>query len=275
MNLALQEEGGQLTEAVRRSPHSIVLLDELEKAHGDVLNILLQIFEDGMLTDGKGRTVNFKNSILVMTSNVGSQRIMELSRLEHDAVGDDESIKKEAIYTKLSEVVKEELEIAMRPEFLNRIDEIVVFSPLSQTDLSLIVDLILQGTVNRAQKEHNMELVVGPFLAKKIMEEGSMNASQFGARPMRRAAQRFFEDPVSDAIVRGFLNDEKAAIVEFAEDGSSNTGSHYSVQITRSSDGKSLQVPVELVSGGIGSVKSSSIKTNGDQDALSAESTVQ
>ena len=226
-----------------------------------------------MLTDGKGRTVNFKNSILVMTSNVGSKRIMELSRLEHDAV-DDADKEKEAIYNRLSEVVKEELEIEMRPEFLNRIDEIVVFSPLSATDLSSIVDLILQQTVKRAQKEHSMELVVGPFLAKKIMEEGSMNASQFGARPMRRAAQRFFEDPVSDAIVRGFLKSGESAIVEFAEDDSDAAGAYYSVQITRASDGKSLQVPVELVSGGIGSTTSSNVKANGDQDALSPESTV-
>jgi ATP-dependent Clp protease ATP-binding subunit ClpC len=248
-----QEEGGQLTEAVRRNPHSLILLDELEKAHPDVLNILLQIMEDGMLTDGKGRTVNFKNTILVMTSNVGSRRILEMSRLNPKPTnGDDFSQEdSDALYGVLSEVVKEELELEMRPELLNRIDEIVVFSPLAKDDLSMIADLILKQTVNRAQKEQEMNLSVAPALTQRVMEEGSSNAAQFGARPMRRAAQRFFEDAISDAIVRGFLVTGDSAVVDLAAEENIESR-YYNVQITRSSDGTSFQVPVEKASGGIG-----------------------
>lgn len=240
------EEGGQLTEAVRRAPHSVVLLDELEKAHGDVLNILLQILEDGMLTDGKGRTVNFKNTILIMTSNVGSQNILALSR--ENSEGD----KDETLYAKLSETVKEALEATMKPEFLNRMDEIVVFSPLSATDLSSITGLILSKTIERAEAEQDLKISATPALSNKVMDEGSSNAAQFGARPMRRAAQRFFEDAVSDALVRGFLNKGDEAVVDLVEDanGSSN---HYIVEVRRTHDGEVLQVPVDKVSQGIGS----------------------
>lgn len=242
-SLSLQEEGGQLTEAVRRAPHSVILLDELEKAHGDVLNILLQILEDGILTDGQGRTVNFKNAILIMTSNVGSQRIMGLSKLQAAAHENED-----AIYASLSEVVKEELESTMRPEFLNRVDDIVVFSPLSDANLNSIAQLILNKTVKRAQSEQELTLDLSPSLSQKVTEEGSSNAAQFGARPMRRAAQRFFEDTISDAIVRGFLKRGDAALVELGADDEK----HYNVEIQRSSDGKILQVPVDKVSGGIG-----------------------
>jgi ATP-dependent Clp protease ATP-binding subunit ClpC len=250
------EEGGQLTEAVRRAPHSVILLDELEKAHPDVLNILLQILEDGMLTDGQGRTVNFKNTILIMTSNVGSRRIVDLSRLEAAAKeeelkgGKDPQEVEDGVYAKLSEVVKEELEFAMKPELLNRIDEIVVFSPLSDSNLNSIAELILNRTVKRAQSEQELTLKLSPALSQKVTEEGSSNAAQFGARPMRRAAQRFFEDSISDAIIRGFLKRGDDATVGLAEDADDRI---YNVEITRSSDGQVLQVPVDKVSGGIGS----------------------
>jgi ATP-dependent Clp protease ATP-binding subunit ClpC len=242
------DDGGYLTEAVRRSPHSVVLLDELEKAHGDVLNILLQILEDGILTDGKGRTVNFKNTILIMTSNVGSRRILELSRLE-SAVGietDDD-----ALYEKLSETVKEELEASMKPELLNRMDEIVIFSPLTETDLASITDLILNKIAVRAKAEQELTLTVGPDLLHKVMEEGSSNAAQFGARPMRRAAQRFFEDAISEALVRGFLVKGDEAIVDLKPDDS--TSRHYVVEVRRPQDNKSLEVLVDKTSKGIGS----------------------
>jgi len=247
------EEGGQLTEAVRRAPHSVVLLDELEKAHGDVLNILLQILEDGMLTDGKGRTVNFKNTILIMTSNVGSQNILALSRQNSQAFGTDEQ-QNSALYAKLSETVKEALEASMKPELLNRMDEIIVFSPLSPTDLESITSLILKKTIVRAEAEQDLKISASPALSRKVMDEGSSNAAQFGARPMRRAAQRFFEDAVSDALIRGFLTKGDEAIVDLVSD-SSDSDSHYTVEVRRSSDNQVLQVAVDKISQGIGSAE--------------------
>ena len=259
------EEGGQLTEAVRSSPHSVVLLDELEKAHGDVLNILLQILEDGILTDGKGRTVNFKNTILIMTSNVGSRDILNLSRLESAARlvnGESESDNQDKqqqeddlLYARLSETVKDALEDTMKPELLNRMDEIVVFSPLSSSDLSSISDLLLSKITQRAESEQDLKLSASPALSMKVMEEGSSNAAQFGARPMRRAAQRFFEDAVSDALIRGFLKNGDEAVVDLIPDELDPSSRHYTVEVRRSSDGEALKVLVDKVSQGIGSSK--------------------
>ena len=276
------EEGGQLTEAVRRAPHSVVLLDELEKAHVDVLNILLQIMEDGMLTDGKGRTVSFKNTILVMTSNVGSRRILQVTReseesslfkstdeileptsiqevnqMNPESENDPTTTLAEVLYTKLLTVVKEELEDALRPELLNRIDEIVVFSPLGNSDLGEIASSLLQQTVNRAKTERNMQLTVDPALVMRVRDEGSAQASQFGARPMRRAAQRFLEDSISEALVRGFLKEGDAATVDLG----SVVGAKCTVVITRLWDGKQLEVPIEDSSGGIGSVPTTPVKS--------------
>ncbi|CAB9518151.1 protein ClpB [Seminavis robusta] len=413
------EEGGQLTEAVRKNPHCTVLLDEIEKAHQDVLNILLQILEDGILTDGKGRTVNFKNVVLVMTSNVGSKRILEVSRedpfapppppapttqqsttpvdtsldatraavdgsgvepmkpeevlermqnnpdavqlmmeassdpvimqamrtamdgspaqllqagRENPAVAKflerlwavldkdgtktpttqppsvngnsgldairgaveestdewsdpakttfstglmeqlegradaatvsmiDADERNAALYPKYLEVVTEALEAQMKPEFLNRIDEIVVFSPLSQNDLSNIADLILQKTVDRAQKElKGMEILVQPSLVERVVQEGSANAAQFGARPMRRAAQRFLEDAVSDAIIQGFIQEGDVVEIDVAGDknGSSAPGVLEEIIVKRRRDGKTISVIVEDGSGGIGQASSS------------------
>lgn len=399
------EEGGQLTEAVRQAPHSVVLLDELEKAHGDVLNILLQIMEDGMLTDGKGRTVNFKNTILVMTSNVGSKRILEVARnktiVDNGAADSSptsasssiEPMRPEEVLTKLqnnpqamsimmeaasdpdlmgamqtamggspadllkagqsnpkvaeflrklwhvmdndegtsvvptepakeksgfeairnsvegkvaewtngaaekfasglvqhmedlspgsspsaaddfyldlSAVVKEELEANMKPELLNRMDEIVVFSPLSPQDLTMIAGLLLQDTVRRAREERQMELTLTQGLIDQVRDEGSAQAATFGARPMRRAAQRFLEDTISDAVVRGFLTDGDAATVDLASVGSDGS---CKVVLTRP-DGKRMEVWVEDGSGGIGYERNSETSAsmssvNGDSDLV-------
>lgn len=273
-NRSQQEEGGQLTEAVRKAPHSVVLLDELEKAHPDVLNVLLQIMEDGMLTDGKGRTVNFKNTILIMTSNVGSQRIMELSKLEaaardmNGSNGETLAGDAESLYARLSDVVKEELETTMRPELLNRMDEIVIFSPLSDSDLRSIAQLIMDKTVERAQVEQDLDLTVTPALTQVVTDEGSSNAAQFGARPMRRAAQRFFEDAISDAIVRGFLEKGDGATVGL--NSASETDRYYAVDVKRARDGTSLNVAVEKVSGGIGSSASALADESIDDDVTTA-----
>ncbi len=402
-----------MTEAVRKASHSVVLLDELEKAHGDVLNILLQIMEDGILTDGKGRTVNFKNCILVMTSNVGSKRILEVASrhpavssssssssssamtaptpppsvdplrpdevmtrlqknpeamglmmeaasdpdlmramqtamggspadllrlgqsnekvanflrrlwtilneteseaplstngsnysdpsptpakkkdsnplLENDfasgimkqfqsmmdpnkqneesqeiattnppidvnnnvepsepAIPVNRSVQESSQYAEMSKVVKEELGDAMKPELLNRIDEIIIFSPLGGNELKSVASLLMQGTIKRAQEERGISLSPSANLIDQVIAEGASSAAQFGARPMRRAVQRYFEDTVSDAIVRGFLKEGDTATVDI--DGA------LSAVITNTSNGMSMSINVEDTSAGIGS----------------------
>lgn len=286
------EEGGQLTEAVRRAPHSVVLLDEIEKAHRDVLNVLLQVMEDGVLTDGKGRSICFKNVILVMTSNVGSRQILELvgqQRLQRvqnnglrkkkkrrssggeetfeefvmgneDVNGDDSAMMESMVaaeeYSALSEVVQNELQQEMKPELLNRIDEIIVFSPLDDDNLRDIATAIVDASIERAYKERSIRLVASDSVIESIMNDGAMNAAEFGARPMRRAAQRIFEDAVSDAIVRGFLQDGDMATVDMGRGENGMMGCP-TVVIIREKDGATLVVEVDDGSGGIGSSASS------------------
>jgi ATP-dependent Clp protease ATP-binding subunit ClpB len=179
------EEGGQLTEQVRRHPYSVVLFDEIEKAHPDVFNVLLQILEDGRLTDGKGRTVDFRNTVLVMTSNVGSTAIFELSQ------GDPEKARKEAM---------EALRAAFRPEFINRIDEIVIFNPLGKEHLQRIVDLLLRG-VEALLEERKISLDLTPAARDLLVREGYDPA--YGARPLRRTLQRLIQDPLALQILEG------------------------------------------------------------------------
>lgn len=429
---------------MRKASHSVVLLDELEKAHGDVLNIMLQIMEDGILTDGKGRTVNFKNCILVMTSNVGSKRILEvanknptitasspssitqspatapppptpsvdplrpdevmtrlqknpeamsmmmeaasdpdlmramqtamggspadllrlgkqnpkvadfLKRLwsvlnetegdaplstndkytypsptptpekkkpnnalldndfatgifksfqnmmdpnksdssdEESSINNDASaevidvpavadapvngnapteapatvqVDESAQYSEMSSVVKEELGNAMKPELLNRIDEIVIFSPLGGDELKSVASLLLDGTIKRAKEERGISLSASPALIDQVILEGASSASQFGARPMRRAVQRFFEDTVSDAIVRGFIKDGESATVDIS--------GPFSALITNYSSRKTMTIDIEDTSGGIGGSVSTSNKINGGyRDELETE----
>jgi ATP-dependent Clp protease ATP-binding subunit ClpB len=179
------EEGGQLTEQVRRHPYSVVLFDEIEKAHPDVFNVLLQILEDGRLTDGKGRTVDFRNTVLVMTSNVGSTAIFELSDK------DPERARKEAL---------EALRGAFRPEFINRIDEIVIFNPLGKAQLENIVGLLLRN-VERLLEERQITLELTPAAKALLVSEGYDPA--FGARPLRRTIQRMIQDPLAMQILEG------------------------------------------------------------------------
>jgi len=179
------EEGGQLTEQVRRHPYSVVLFDEIEKAHPDVFNVLLQILEDGRLTDGKGRTVDFRNTVLVMTSNVGSTAIFELS------AKDPERARKEAM---------EALRASFRPEFINRIDEIVIFNPLGKEQLASIVKLMLKS-VEQLLAERQIALEIAPAATELLLSEGYDPA--YGARPLRRTIQRLIQDPLALQILEG------------------------------------------------------------------------
>ena len=179
------EEGGQLTEQVRRHPYSVILFDEIEKAHPDVFNVLLQILEDGRLTDGKGRTVDFRNTVLVMTSNVGSAAIYELAGNDPDAA------RKEAM---------EALRAAFRPEFINRIDEIVIFNPLGKEQLGKIVGMLLKS-VEKLLAERQITLELTPAAEELILREGYDPA--YGARPLRRTIQRMIQDPLALQILEG------------------------------------------------------------------------
>jgi len=179
------EEGGQLTEQVRRHPYSVILFDEIEKAHPDVFNVLLQILEDGRLTDGKGRTVDFRNTVLVMTSNVGSTAIFELAHR------DPERARKEAM---------EALRAAFRPEFINRIDDIVIFNPLGKEQLERVVELLLRG-VEDLLAERQITLELAPAAKELLVREGYDPA--YGARPLRRTIQRLVQDPLALQILEG------------------------------------------------------------------------
>ena len=238
------EEGGVLCEAVRRAPHSVVLFDELEKAHPDVLNILLQVIDDGILTDGKGRTVSFKNTIIIMTSNIGSKGVLGLVKDKSSIMPDGRPM-----YSKLAGVVKSELEKLMRPEFLNRIDDIVVFQPLTDHELFMIASIMSLGIVVRTKQDRGFDVIVQPALLQKMVDEGSKAAGQFGARPMRRAVQRILEDSISDAIMKNFLEAGDEATFDLDEGNPDECGTDgmrsYFVTIRRSRDDKDFRVEIE------------------------------
>ncbi|TMQ22416.1 MAG: ATP-dependent chaperone ClpB [Candidatus Rokuibacteriota bacterium] len=198
------EEGGQLTEAVRRKPYSVVLLDEIEKAHPDVFNVLLQILDDGRLTDGQGRTVNFKNTVIIMTSNIGSQLILEMRGAD------------ERTYQRMREQVLEALRRHFRPEFLNRVDEIVVFRALTEAELGRIVEIQLEG-LQRRLAERRITLEVAESARAYLARSGYDPV--YGARPLKRIIQRDVETPIARLIVGGKLRDGGAVRVDAAGDG--------------------------------------------------------
>ncbi|MGI6078353.1 MAG: ATP-dependent Clp protease ATP-binding subunit [Fastidiosipilaceae bacterium] len=200
------DDGGQLTEKIRRRPYSVILLDEIEKAHADVYNMLLQIFDDGRLTDSHGRVVNFKNTIIVMTSNAGTT-------LKGHAIGFGANTH-EALENKVHEALKE----IFRPEFLNRVDEIVVFEELSKSELRKIVDLML-ADVNQMLSEHGLKLVITDKAKDFITDKGY--SPQYGARPLRKQIQRLVEDPLSDMMLRQELLGKTAVSADLAENGKS------------------------------------------------------
>jgi ATP-dependent Clp protease ATP-binding subunit ClpB len=181
------DEGGQLTEAVRRRPYSVILFDEIEKAHPDVFNVLLQILDDGRLTDSKGRTVDFKNTVLIMTSNLGSREVQAAS-------GDRQQIRA---------AVNEVLQSHFKPEFLNRIDDIVIFNPLSREQISEIINVQLERLLGML-KERSISLVLDDSARDLLVNTGYNSA--FGARPLKRAIQTLIQNPLSVKILRGEIN---------------------------------------------------------------------
>lgn len=195
------DDAGQLTEKVKRKPYSIILLDEIEKAHPDVFNILLQVLDDGKLTDSQGNTVSFQNTIIIMTSNAGSN-------LNNNSIG---FAKQTIDNSKIEDNLKE----VFRPEFLNRIDEIIVFNPLTQTELLQIVDLMLQDT-KKALSQKNITLSISDEAKNYILEKGTN--LKFGARPLRRSIQRYIEDEISEMILKGEIKEGQNITIEFEND---------------------------------------------------------
>jgi ATP-dependent Clp protease ATP-binding subunit ClpC len=205
------DEGGQLTEKVKRKPYSVVLLDEVEKAHPDVFNILLQILEDGRLTDGKGRTVDFKNTVIIMTSNVGAHTIKKQKVLGFSATTNE----KENAYEKMKDNVMEELRRSFRPEFLNRIDDIIVFHQLEEEHLKEIVDIMLKSLTKRI-REMNIEIEVKEEAKAFLMKKGF--DVQYGARPLRRAITKLVEDQLSEEILKGTVKTGSKVQIDVIED---------------------------------------------------------
>ncbi len=204
-------EGGQLTEAVRRRPYTVVLFDEIEKAHPDVFNMLLQILEDGRLTDAKGRTVDFKNTLLILTSNIGSKVIEKGGGGIGFEFAEDQS---ESQYNRIKSLVNEELKNYFRPEFLNRLDEIIVFRQLNKEEVTQIADIMLKEVFGRLT-EKGISLEVSERFKERLLQEG-YNPS-YGARPLRRAIMRLLEDSLAEEILSGRIQDGDTAFVDVDE----------------------------------------------------------
>ena len=205
------DEGGQLTEAVRRKPYSVILFDEIEKAHPDVFNMLLQVLDDGRLTDGKGKTVNFKNAVIIMTSNVGATRLDKRNTIgfAHDT---DEQ-KQE--YERMREIIEEELKQTFRPEFLNRVDDIIVFAHLEPENIRKIVDIMVKDLVHRL-KGLEIDIEITDRAADYIGEKGFDKV--FGARPLERTLQNMIENELSEEILKGTIERDDAIVIDYEDD---------------------------------------------------------
>ena len=190
------DEGGQLSEKVRRNPYSVLLFDEIEKAHPDVFNILLQVLDDGHITDAHGRKVDFKQTIIIMTSNVGAQAIIEPKKLGFMSEKDDRQD-----YERMKSGVMEEVRRLFKPEFLNRIDEIMVFHPLKKPEIKKIVNILLKNLEKRCEEQLGIELKISESVKDYLAESGF--DSKYGARPLRRAIQNRLEDPMANQILDG------------------------------------------------------------------------
>ncbi len=207
------DEGGQLTEKVRRKPYSVILFDEIEKAHPDVMNMLLQILEDGRLTDSQGRTVNFKNTIIIMTSNVGARLITDKKKLGFSGENGENLDKQE--YEDTKKEVMAELKKQFRPEFINRIDDIIVFHKLEEKDIKQIIDIMLIQIKNRLETQ-NIKIDIDDSVKELIAKKGVDN--NYGARPLRRAIQNMLEDKIAEAILDGKVKPGKKSIATVEND---------------------------------------------------------
>ncbi|MDY0315891.1 MAG: ATP-dependent Clp protease ATP-binding subunit, partial [Bacteroidales bacterium] len=204
------EEGGQLTEKVRRKPYSIVLLDEIEKAHPDVFHILLQVLDEGRLTDSLGRRIDFRNTILIMTSNIGTRQLSEYGR----GVGFESSAKKASFDTNAKIIIENALKKTFAPEFLNRIDDVVMFNALSKDDIFKIIDIELKGLYKRV-KDLGYNLKLTPAAKSYIAEKGF--DPKFGARPLKRALQKYVEDAMAETIIKAEIKKGDSITVGFSE----------------------------------------------------------
>jgi len=206
-------EGGYLTEAVRKRPYTVILFDEIEKAHPDIFNLLLQILEDGRLTDAKGRTIDFKNTLLIMTSNIGSKVIEKGGGSLGFELGESQV---ESQYNRIKSLVNEELKQYFRPEFLNRLDEIIVFRQLTKEEVREIADLMLNEVFDRI-KQQDIDLSVTERFKNRLVDEG-YNPS-YGARPLRRAVMRLLEDSLAEEVLAGKIKGGDSAVVDVSDDG--------------------------------------------------------
>jgi len=202
-------EGGQLTEAVRRRPYTLVLFDEIEKAHPDVFNMMLQILEDGRLTDSKGRTVNFKNTLLIMTSNIGSSVIEKGGRRAGFILHDDEE--EDSSYNRIKKLVIEELKQHFKPEFLNRLDDMIVFRQLSKLEVKDIAEIMLKEVFQRLEAR-GIKLQVTERFKERIVDEG-YNPS-YGARPLRRAIMKLLEDSMAERMLAGEIQEGDSVVLD-------------------------------------------------------------
>jgi ATP-dependent Clp protease ATP-binding subunit ClpC len=202
------EEGGQLTERIKRAPYSVLLFDEIEKAHPDIFNVLLQVFEDGTLTDALGNAVDFKNAIIIMTSNIGARFIQKKGTMGFQGTTD-------ATREKMEEMVMSAVRQTFNPEFINRLDEIIIFDELFNHELIEVIQLQV-GQINKTMARHGFEVRLTEEAKKWIVEKTCADRS-YGARPLRRALQKYVEDPLSEALIQGHLGD--ASLIEVFLDG--------------------------------------------------------
>ena len=204
------EEAGQLTEKVRRKPYSVILFDEIEKAHIDVFNVLLQVLDDGRVTDSHGRTVSFKNTIIIMTSNIGASQISKMNQLGFGSAKEEENE-----YEKMKEKQLAELKRVMKPEFLNRIDEIVIFKKLDKDNIARIATMLIVQLAKRlSQKNINLEVTKGAcdFIAKQGTD------AEYGARPLKRTIQKLIEDRLSEELLTGKVKEGQTVVVSLNSD---------------------------------------------------------